>query len=207
MTQRILVWDIPTRVFHWTLALSFVGAYLTSESEYFRDIHQALGFVMLGLIGFRVIWGIVGTGYARFSSFTYSGRAVVEYVRSLSKRHADHYVGHNPAGAVAIFALLTFGVLTTISGVGLWWDFGGGETLIEAIEEGHELLSNLMLLIVLIHIAGVLVSSWLHKENLARAMFNGYKMADSRHGIDQAHLWLGLLIALSTATFLVVYLY
>ena len=72
MIQRILVWDIPTRVFHWLLALSFAGAYLTAESERYRDIHVVLGYTLLGLIGFRLLWGFFGTRYAQFRSFLFS---------------------------------------------------------------------------------------------------------------------------------------
>jgi Cytochrome b len=69
MLQRILVWDLPTRVFHWSFALSFAGAYLTAESERYRDIHLALGYVFLGMLVFRLVWGLVGTAYVRFRAF------------------------------------------------------------------------------------------------------------------------------------------
>jgi cytochrome b len=71
MSTRILVWDIPTRIFHWLLAASFAGAFLTAESERYRDVHVALGYLLLALIGFRVVWGLVGTRYARFRSFAF----------------------------------------------------------------------------------------------------------------------------------------
>src|SRR5450756_734838 len=71
MIRRILVWDAPTRVFHWLQALSFGAAYLTAFSERLRNYHVALGYILLGLIAFRLLWGFIGTRYARFSSFLF----------------------------------------------------------------------------------------------------------------------------------------
>lgn len=202
MLQRILVWDVPTRVFHWTLALSFAGAYLTSEGERYRDIHLALGYLMLGMIAFRLVWGFVGTAYARFGSFLFKPAAVVGYVRSLLSPSPQHYVGHNPAGGVAIFLLLALGLLIGLSGLGLYWEFGDEDLF----EELHEVTANLMLGVVVVHIAGVLISSVLHRENLVRAMFTGYKQAANAVSITHRYVWLGMAMALLSAVFLIVYL-
>ena len=200
MSQRILVWDIPTRVFHWTLALSFAGAYLTAETERYRDLHLALGYLMLGLIGFRLIWGVVGSRYARFSSFTFRPSEIVAYLKSLLRRHPKHYLGHNPAGAVAIFLLLGLGMVSAISGILLYLEVGG-----EMFEDLHEGASNLMLAVVVIHIAGVVVSSLLHRENLVRAMVTGYKSGDPKQGITRTFSWLGVIMAAIIAAFLAFY--
>lgn len=202
MLQRVLVWDVPTRVFHWTLALSFAGAYLTAESERYRDIHLALGYLMLGMLLFRLVWGLVGTIYARFAAFTFPLAQVVGYVRSLLGASPQHYVGHNPAGGVAIFLLLALGVLISVSGLGLYWEIGDEDIF----EELHEIAANLMLLVVFVHIAGVLVSSVLHKENLVRAMFTGYKQAANAVSIPRTYAWLGVVMALASAGFLFAYL-
>jgi cytochrome b len=202
MLQRILVWDVPTRVFHWTLALSFAGAYLTAESERYRDIHLALGYLMLGLLVFRLVWGFVGTSYARFSSFLYEPAAVVAYVRSLLSPQPQHHVGHNPAGGVAILLLILLGLLISISGLGLYWEIGDEDVF----EELHEIAANLMLLVVFVHIAGVLISSVLHKENLVGAMFTGYKQAANAISIPRTYAWLGVVMALASAGFLFAYL-
>src|SRR4030065_1551235 len=142
MIQRILVWDIPTRVFHWLLALSFAGAYLTAESERYRDIHVVLGYTLLGLIGFRLLWGFFGTRYAQFRSFLFSPGEVVAYGRSLLRGKPAHYVGHNPAGSMAIWLLLGLGILTGATGVMLFQDIGG-----EGVEELHEFADNATLAI------------------------------------------------------------
>ena len=106
MSQRMLVWDVPTRVFHWLLVVSFAGAFLTAESERYRDIHVVLGYTLLGLIAFRLVWGFVGTRYARFRSFLFKPGEIAAYAVSLLKARPGHHVGHNPAGSVAVFALL-----------------------------------------------------------------------------------------------------
>ena len=99
--SKLLVWDVPTRVFHWLLALSFAGAFVTAESERYRDVHVALGYTVLGLVAFRLVWGLIGTRYARFWSFAYGPRSVLTYVKSLFTRSPQHHLGHNPAGSWA----------------------------------------------------------------------------------------------------------
>ena len=200
MIQRILVWDVPTRVFHWLLVLSFGGAYLTAESERYRDIHVVLGYTLLGLIAFRLLWGFFGTRYAQFRSFLFKPGEVMAYVLSLLKGKPVHYVGHNPAGSVAIWLLLGLGVSTGLAGVVLSQDIGG-----DVLEELHELLSNAMLAIVFIHIAGVLVSSVLHRENLVRSMITGFKTAEPEQGIRRSHLWLGVIMLTAVVAFWVDY--
>jgi cytochrome b len=201
MLKRILVWDIPTRVFHWSLALSFLGAFLTAETERYRDLHIALGYIMLGLIVFRLVWGFIGTHYARFSSFLFKPAEIAGYVRSLLARQPQHFLGHNPAGSVAIFLLLGLGLLAAVSGVMLYYEVGGEE----AFEELHEGAANFMLLIVAIHIAGVVVSSVLHRENLVRSMITGYKNGDAAAGIRRTYAWLGVIMAAIIAAFLTFY--
>ena len=202
MLQRILVWDLPTRVFHWSFALSFAGAYLTAESERYRDIHLALGYVFLGMLVFRLVWGLVGTDYVRFRAFWFKPAEIVAYLRALLSPQPQHYVGHNPAGGVAIFLLLALGLLISVSGLGLYWEIGDEDWF----EELHEIAANVMLLVVGVHIAGVLVSSVLHKENLVRAMLTGYKTADTENVIVRPYRGLGLWMLGGAIVFLMIYL-
>ncbi|MCK9379997.1 MAG: cytochrome b/b6 domain-containing protein [Sulfuritalea sp.] len=169
-TKPIRVWDLPTRLFHWSLVASFAIAFLTAESEKLRDIHVVAGYTLAGLIAFRLLWGIVGGGYSRFAEFLPTPRKLVDYLKSLMNGTPQHYVGHNPAGAVAIFLLLGFGIVAAASGWATYEDLGG-----HFMEELHEGASNGMMAIVVIHIAGVIVSSWLHRENLVLAMITGWK--------------------------------
>ena len=182
--SKVFVWDIPTRFFHWLLALSFAGAFVTAESERYRDVHVMLGYMVLGLVAFRLIWGFIGTRYARFWSFAYGPRSVLTYVKSLLTRSPQHYLGHNPAGSWAIYALLALSLLAGASGYAAYNDIGG-----HWMEDMHEALANLLLGLVFVHIAGVLVGSVLHRENLVRAMVTGYKSpqpaAQENHAADR----------------------
>lgn len=189
---QILVWDAPVRAFHWLMVLCFTGAYLTSESETWRLIHVTLGYTMAGLVAFRLVWGLIGTRHARFRSFVRGPLAVAHYVRSLLRHNQEHHTGHNPAGALAIVGML--GMTMAIAGTGwaTYDDLAG-----EWVAELHEAVGNGMLLFIGIHIAGVAVSSWLHKENLPRSMVTGRKEGSPEQGIRRA--WHGLAILMLAA--------
>ena len=180
--SKILVWDSPTRVFHWLLAASFAGAFLTAESERLRDVHVMLGYTMLGLVAFRLLWGLLGTRYARFSAWAFGPRSVLEYLKSLFTRSPRHYLGHNPAGSWAIYGLLALSLAAGISGYAAYNDLGG-----EWVQELHEGAANALLGLVFVHVAGVLVSSLIHRENLVRAMIDGKKVGEPANGIRRRY--------------------
>lgn len=192
----ILVWDAPVRVFHWLMVLSFAGAYLTAESERWRLVHVSLGYTMAGLLGFRILWGLVGTTYARFSSFVRGPAAVARYVSSLLSGKPEHHVGHNPAGAVAIVLLLLLSSILVASGWTIYNDLGG-----HLMEELHEGAAGLMLAVVGVHLAGVATASWLHGENLARAMVTGKKQGAAVDGIRRARRPLAILLVAAVLGF------
>ena|ERR1035437_5105565 len=98
--RRILIWDVPTRLFHWTLALSFLGTWFTTESDRWLSVHVFLGCLMMALVDFRVIWGLLGTYYVRFASFWYGPRATLAYLRTVLDGAAARHIGHNPTGIV-----------------------------------------------------------------------------------------------------------
>jgi len=173
-SRNLLVWDIPTRLFHWLLVLSFAGAFATGESEHWRGIHLLLGYTAGGLIAFRFIWGLVGTRYARFSSLPLRPQSVLRYLRSLRSGSPEHHTGHNPAGSWAILAILTLVAATAVSGWAALVKIGP-----EWLGDLHEGLSNVAVGLVVVHVAAVVVSSLLHRENLVRAMFTGFKRGAS----------------------------
>lgn len=186
--SRVLVWDAPTRVAHWLMVICFFGAYLTAEEDDLRLLHITLGYTLAILVAFRLFWGVIGTHYALFKNFVRGPRAIAEYVRSLLSGHPQDHVGHNPAGALAILALLGMALLTAASG---WATYRQGED--GWLKEVHEILANLMLAVVTVHVAGVLVGSWLHHENLIGAMFTGKKPGDPAQSIARS-MWLVALI-------------
>lgn len=179
--RRVLVWDAPLRVFHWLLALSFAGAWLTAESETWRQTHVTLGYTVAGLVAFRLVWGFIGPKHARFADFVRGPSAVVGYLRSLVTARPEHHVGHNPAGAIAVLAMLVLAALTTLTGYAHFQDFGGG-----FMEELHEALASSMLAVVGLHVAAVALSSVVHRENLVRAMVTGRKQGKASDGIRRA---------------------
>jgi len=176
--SSIKVWDLPTRFFHCLLVLSFAGAFLTAESEHNRDLHVLFGYTVLGLIVFRLLWGFIGSRYARFSNFVCSPKGVVLYLCQLIKNQAAHSVGHNPAGGVVIVLLLLLGIASGLSGWAVYEDIGT-----DSFTEWHELISNAMLALVCIHITGVVVSSYLQGENLIAAMITGKKPGEANQAI------------------------
>lgn len=181
LRRRILVWDAPVRLFHWLLVLSFAGAYLTAESERWRLLHVTLGYTMAGLVIFRILWGFAGTRYARFSSFVRSPLEATVYLRSMLRGKPVHYTGHNPAGALAIVALLSLALAVIGTGWVTYNELGG-----DWLEEVHEAAANIMLALVGVHVAAVLISSRLHHENLIGAMITGRKPGRPDEGIRKA---------------------
>jgi cytochrome b len=188
-TRRILVWDWPTRIGHWLLAGSFAVAWLTAESEAWRNVHVASGYLFGAVIAFRLLWGFVGTRYARFSEFVKSPRAAWNYLTSLLGPRPQHTVGHNPAGGWAIVALLVLGAISVLSGWLTFNEVGG-----ELFEELHEGASNAALAVVGIHLIGVATGSLIHRENLVGAMFSGLKRGAAIAAIAGARGWAGLLL-------------
>jgi cytochrome b len=193
--QRILVWDVPTRLFHWLLAITFAGAWITSESERWRDVHVSLGYTFGALLLFRLLWGVAGSRYARFSDFVKGPASVLRYLRSLVSTRPEHHVGHNPAGGWAVMALLALGLITAGSGLLAYSD-----VFAKATEELHEGAASAMLALVMVHIAAVFLSSLLHGENLVRAMVNGYKRGEAAHGIRRAGWVAGMALVAGVIT-------
>jgi cytochrome b len=191
-----LVWDLPVRLVHALLALSFAGAWLTAESEALHLIHITLGYTVGGLVAFRLVWGLIGSRTARFSSFVKSPQAAWRYLGALTSGQPEHHTGHNPAGAWAIVALLGLGLATAVLG----WATET-ERLPDAWEELHEAAATLMLAVVGLHLLGVLVGTWCHHENLPRAMLTGRKAAPASEGISRSHAGMAWLVLVAVLAF------
>lgn len=166
----VVVWDPLVRVFHWSLVVAFLGAYLLGDSG--GALHQAFGFTAVGLVTLRLLWGFVGSRHARFSSFVPSKGVLLRYLKDVLAHKEARYLGHNPAGAAMIVALLAAIIATGASGWLMTTDAFWGS---EAVEAMHELAANGTLLLVGLHIIGVAFSSLRHHENLVRAMMTGRK--------------------------------
>lgn len=181
----IVVWDPLVRIFHWSLVVSFTVAYLSGEGEWL-GLHAWSGYIIGGLILFRLLWGMVGPQHARFADFVHTPATTLAYGRDLLRGKARRYLGHNPLGGAMTVALLVMLAIDTITGLLLYGATEAAGPLAglmvvtghwagEALEEIHEFFSNLTVLLIVLHIGGVLVSSLVHHENLIRSMITGRK--------------------------------
>ncbi|HCW89548.1 MAG TPA: cytochrome B [Marinobacter sp.] len=178
MNDTVKVWDPLVRVFHWTLVVCFAVAWVSADE--WQDIHEVAGYAVAALVAFRVVWGLFGPRYARFSQFARRPRVVAGYLSDILKGREVRYLGHNPAGGAMVFALL-FGLAgLTLTGW-LYTDWLWGE---EWVEETHELLSNILLVLVGLHVAGVILASLRHRENLVKSMINGRKRIPDDTDVD-----------------------
>lgn len=184
------VWDLPVRLVHGLFIACFAGAWLTAESERLRLLHVTLGLTMAGLAIFRIVWGFAGTRHARFADFVRAPGAVLRYLRSLLTGRPEHHAGHNPAGGWAVLALLGLILVTTASGWATYSDWGG-----EWLEEAHEVAAHALLLLAAVHVAGVLVSSVLHHENLLRPMFTTGRKPGATSGVKPVRAVAALVLA------------
>lgn len=167
--DEVTVWDPLVRVFHWTLVAAVSGAILWEDP---RLLHEALGWTAAGLVAVRTLWGFVGTSHARFADFVPTPRRLGRYLGDLARGREPRFLGHNPAGAVMVLALMA-----TIAVLG-WtgWAMGSdGYFGVDWVEETHESAANGLLLLVALHIGGVIVESLRHGDNLIAAMITGRK--------------------------------
>jgi cytochrome b len=168
----IRVWDPLVRTFHWTLALSFAVAWLSSEPS--GRLHELAGYTVGLLVLARVAWGFLGSGYARFSQFVHPPAAVAAYLSSIATGSERRFIGHNPAGGAMIVVLLASMMATAATGWLLTTDAFWGSL---AVQRVHSILAHGVLLLVLAHLGGVALASVRHRENLVRAMVVGDKRA------------------------------
>jgi cytochrome b len=168
--QRVKVWDLPLRLFHWALVIAIAIAFLSAEEDSaLNEWHVLSGWIAGVLIVFRVVWGFVGGEHSRFSDFVHPSR-IPDHVSDLLRGRAEATLGHNPLGAMSVLLLLVLIAATVWTGA-----FGG-----ESVEDLHEIIGWTLLAIVALHVAAVIVMSVLQRENLARAMVTGDKPA-ARH--------------------------
>jgi cytochrome b len=177
--RRVEVWDVPTRLFHWSLVILVVVAWLTGEGEGAAAvIHRLAGEAIAGLLVFRLVWGFVGGERARFADFAAGPSAIVAHVRDLFSGSPKRHLGHNPLGGLAVFLLLLN--LVAIVATGL---FSGGEENAGPfaglwgleLSELHETMFRVLQVLVVIHILGVVVETIRARDALVPAMITGRK--------------------------------
>lgn len=190
--RGILVWDVPTRVFHWLYAAGFTGAAVIAlvlgEDGALFPYHAILGLTIAALVAMRLVWGLVGTRYARLASFSYGPGETLRYFRGVLRGGASRTLGHNPGSSGAIFAM--FVVTLALAGTGVLLGLGN-----EGVEEIHEILAYAMVALVCAHIAGVVLHTVQHRENIALSMIHGRKApVGDEPGIPSGRAGAGLLL-------------
>ncbi len=187
--SMIKAWDPLIRIFHWSLVLSFFLAFITED--HWISLHVQAGYAVSLLIGFRLIWGLIGTRQARFLTFVKRPAVVLSYLKQMLLLRVPHYLGHNPVAAVMVVALIGSVILVSFTGMVIIASEGQGplaNTLFahwrgEWMEDVHEFFANFTLLLVFAHVSGVILSSLLERENLVKAMVTG-KKKDRPHWTD-----------------------
>ena len=168
--RTVVVWDLPLRLWHWALAACVLAAWFT-PTVYDR-LHRIVGYGVIGLLVFRLVWGIWGSRYSRFRMIGARLRAAPGYLWNLRRGITGRYIGLNPAGTLMLVALLLSLAVSAITGAlsvtvaffGVWW-----------IEDTHAVASDAVMVLVVLHIVGVVLMGLLQRENLIRAMFTGRK--------------------------------
>lgn len=173
----IKVWSLFVRLSHWLLVAAFFTAFYLRNSEWFREIHVYAGYTAGTIIVLRIIWGFTGKGYERFSAFPFDIPAAFQYTKSIFTGHPARFIGHNPAGSIVIYAMLGIGLLTVISGIAVYND-GYLPFDSSLLEYMHEYPAWCWAILVAMHISGVLLEGWLHRENLITSMITGEKKPD-----------------------------
>ncbi|HEY9164381.1 MAG TPA: cytochrome b/b6 domain-containing protein, partial [Magnetovibrio sp.] len=185
-SRLVKVWDLPTRLFHWTLVAMVLIAYLTGYvfPENTMGVHLWAGYITVVLLVFRLTWGLFGSEYSRLETFTFSPVHILEHMKELATlRPVKHYIGHNPTGSIMVFGLLFVLATITLSGLMV---LGGEEnqgplagaatyavgSVAKAIHSGFVVL---LLGMIVLHIGGVYVEIKLTGENLVKAMISGLK--------------------------------
>jgi len=181
--MKTYIWAIPTRIFHWLLAIGFAAAFLLGDSD-FRNLHYAFGAFVGVIILFRIFDGFFGPKYSHFRDFPIGIKNQVEFVKTFFAK-TKTYAGHNPAASLVMLSIFIVGLLASFSGFNIYateagiFNIGLNE---ELMEEMHEIFANLFLLLVIFHLAGILADFIFHrKTGTYQSMFTGYKNIEAEN--------------------------
>jgi cytochrome b len=167
---QVRVWDPVVRLFHWTVVAGCVLNLAVFTDG--KGAHRWIGYAVALALVIRVVWGFVGPRHARFADFVPGPSALLTYLKALARGQAPRFLGHNPAGAVMMLALMALLAGVSLTGWMLTLDAWFGN---DALEELHEALANTILAFAGVHVAAALFESWKHGENLVTSMITGRK--------------------------------
>lgn len=204
-SHKVMVWDLPTRLFHWAFAFCVIAAYVTVKMNE-MDLHLLFGELVFGLVIFRLIWGIIGPHYARFTQFIKGPKAIIDYLKSGKKIY-----GHNPLGALSVIALLGVFAFQAVTGLytGDGYLYQGplysiGREIRRTMTSWHRSTDTLMVIIVVLHLAAILYYRFIKKDNLVTPMITGnMKREDNDPAVvsvkHNGSLWIRFIIAAAIA--------
>jgi cytochrome b len=183
MSEKIVVWDLPTRICHWSLVVSIGYSWYCVEIAQDMEQHFWSGYTILTLILFRFIWGFVGSRYARFRSFLFPLKEIASYAKSVKSRNTNkHYLGHNPIGSLSALAMMLAILLQASTGLFNSDDYYFGplsglidKNLAAFLSSIHQLNFDLLKLLIATHVIAILYYKFYKKENLSKAMITGKK--------------------------------
>lgn len=215
-TQSRTVWDIFIRLFHWGLAGTVIFAWWSAEQGgNWMEAHMIAGYAVLALITFRLIWGFIGSPYARFSDFIKSPAQTLSYSKAFLRRQEPHYTGHNPLGGWMVISLIVLCTLQAGSGLFASDDIfteGPLASLVSsdvssAITGFHKAGFNILMIAVFLHLAGVIYHQGIKREPLIQGMIHGRKPIVDRYAGAPSALTLGLVaVAAAIGVFIVLML-
>jgi cytochrome b len=217
-TEKRLVWDLPLRLFHWLFALSITASWITGKAGFdWMQYHFYLGYFMIGLLVFRLIWGFIGPRHARFSSFLQKPAAIWTYAQGLFDRHSHPSVGHNPVGALMVVLMLLLVALQVSTGLfstdAVIWTGPYYPSVKHAtaslLSSVHSVNSNFILGAVVLHLMAIIYYRTFKKQSLVSAMFTGYKPAalvPPHHAITSSQLLKAIIVCAVAACFVYVLL-
>jgi cytochrome b len=211
MADKRLVWDLPLRAFHWLLVLSILGLYLTGKAGFeWMPYHFYLGYTVIGLLLFRIIWGFIGPKHARFGGFLPGPGKLFGYLGKILKADSTPSIGHNPAGAVMVVVILVLVGLQAFSGLFTTDDIAWAGPYNPAVSTAlaskltslHHINFNILATVIWLHIAAILFYRFYKKQDLVTPMVNGYKPASlvpAHEAIRGSELIKALIVALVCA--------
>lgn len=213
-SKTVKVWDAPVRIFHWSLVILFIAAYITNSlgADYFK-YHLWVGYAIIVLVSFRILWGLVGTYHARFINFVRNPIATTKYALSVVKKSDKHYAGHNPLGAVMVVALLLGILIQAVTGLftndeilnlGPLYAYVSDELSLK-LTSLHRHLFYWIVGAIALHILAVVFHVWFKRDNIIKAMFTGKKNAEGLEGeptIKSSRIWLAIIIVVVVASIL-----
>lgn len=213
MAKKYLIWDLPLRIFHWVLVLTILGAWYTSDQDNdLIDYHLIFGYVALGLMLFRILWGFIGTTHAKFKHFIPTPKKLINYVKSQDGQQPTAYPGHNPLGSLMVVFMLVLILLQAISGLFMNDDIFTSGPYYGAITGNlekfftffHRNSFNVILAAIALHILAIAFYKVVKKKALVASMITGKKTSEDvseKDAIKHSKIIIAIITAIAVAAF------